>query len=222
MQPRCRACWKLAGHHLLILGDFWKWSSTGPPHGAMGLFLQELGDVLVEKAFVGGACATAGGVAPERRDGEQGAVSDVLRLVLRVDHREIEVGGGGHVEDGRFDRAESLLQIAVEAGRSANVVLLPGAELQDEVVGVGAFDEVGTVLVGDLLERGGFGVFFAPEFLAPLLLRVEPRGPDDGKGLDALGGLGFVVAVLKGGVGSDGGDLAFVAHDAVPVGFGGA
>jgi hypothetical protein len=70
-------------------------------------------------------------------------VGDVLRLVLRVGHREIEVGGGGHVEDGRFDRAESLLQIAVEAGRGANVVLLPGAELQDEVVGVGAFDEVG-------------------------------------------------------------------------------
>jgi hypothetical protein len=188
----------------------------------MDLFLQELGDVLVEEGFVGGACAGAGGVAPERRDGEQGAAGDVLRLVLRVGHREIEVGGGRHVEDGRFDRAESLLQIAVEAGRGANVVLLPGAELQDEVVGVGPFDEVGAVLVDDLLERGGFGVFFAPELLAPPLLRVEPRCPDDGEGLDALGRLGFVVAVLKGGVGGDGGDLAFVAYDAVPVGFGGA
>ena len=56
----------------------------------------------------------------------------------------------------------AFLQIAVEAGRGANVVLLPGAELQNEVVGVGAFDEVGSVLVDDLLERGGFGVFFAP------------------------------------------------------------
>jgi hypothetical protein len=42
--------------------------------------------------------------------------------------------------------------------------------------------------VDDLLERGGFGFFFAPDLLAPPLLRVEPRGPDDGEGLDALGG----------------------------------
>src|ERR1700679_1512398 len=70
-----------------LLSDLWKRSSTGPPQGATDLFLQELGDVLVEEGFVGGACAGAGGVAPERRDGEQGAVVDVLRLVLRVGHR---------------------------------------------------------------------------------------------------------------------------------------
>ena len=176
--------------------------------------------LLVEEGFVGGACAGAGGVAPERRDGEQGAVGDELRLVPRVADGEIEVGVGGHVEDGRFDRAESLLQITVEAGRRADVVLLPGAELQDEVVGVGAGDEVGSDTCRDLLERGaGFGVFFAPELLAPPFLRIEPRGPDDGERLDALGGLGFVIAVLKGGVGGDSGDLAFEAYDAVRVDF---
>ena len=163
----------------------------------MDLFLQELGDVLVEEAFVGGACAGAGRVAPERRDGEQGAVGDVLRLVLRVGHGEIEVSGRRHVQHRIADRPESLLQIAVEAGRRPNIVLLPGADLQNEVVGVGACDEVGPILVDDLLERRGFGVFFAPELLAPPLLRVQPRGPDEGERLDALGGLGVVVAVVN-------------------------
>src|SRR3954454_2776569 len=82
----------------IFLRDLWSGVLSAPPQGALGLFLQELGDVLVEEGFVSGACAGAGGVAPERRDGEKGAVGDVLRLVLRVGYREIEVGGGGHIE----------------------------------------------------------------------------------------------------------------------------
>ena len=44
--------------------------------------------------------------------------------------------------------------VAPESGRAAHVVALPGAHLQDEVVGVGAGNEVGAKLVQHLLEGG--------------------------------------------------------------------
>src|SRR5579859_5057019 len=99
------------------VGLGWVWTGEG-------LLLQEGGDVLVEEGFVGGAGTRAGGVAPQRGDGQESAVRDELRLVLRVANGEVEVGGGGHVEDGRLDGAEGLLEIAVEAVSGADVVLL--------------------------------------------------------------------------------------------------
>ena len=178
-------------------------------------------DVFVEELLVGGAGAGAGGVSPERGDGDELDFRDEFGFVLRVFEGEVEVGGGGHVEDGDLDRGEGLFCIAVETGRVLPTLLDSQVRaLQDVVVGVGveAFAEAEHVLLEGGARRGGG----APQLLAPPLLRVEPAGPDHAEGFEALFGLGGVVAVVEGGVGGEGGDLAFEADDAVAVGFGGA
>ena len=95
--------------------------------------------------------------------------------------------------------ASAFFYVAVEAGRCADIVLLPGAHLQDQVVGVGAGDEVGAVVFDDLLRRWCRAAPRCATAPAPPLLRVEPAGPDQVEGLDALFGLGGVVAVWKAG-----------------------
>src|SRR5262249_20115399 len=102
-----------------------------------GLGPQERPDLLVEELPVRRRAAGPGGMAPQRRNGGEGDLRDEAALVFGVPEREIEIGGGRHVEQRNADRAQGLLDVSVEALGPADVVLLPGASLEDEIVGIG-------------------------------------------------------------------------------------
>src|SRR6201999_3313464 len=78
-----------------------------------------------------GARPGAGGGAPERRDRSEGHLPDPLALLPRVTHRKVEVRLRGHVQDRDRDGPERLLGAPVEPWRGPDVVLLPGAHLED-------------------------------------------------------------------------------------------
>src|SRR5882672_7173012 len=97
---------------------------------------EETADVLVEKRAVGRVSARACRVSPQRWNRDERDTWDELRLEPRVANREVEVGLRRHVEHRYGDRAERPLHVAVEAGRRADVVALPRARLQNQIVGV--------------------------------------------------------------------------------------
>lgn len=106
---------------------------------------------------------------------------DELRFVARIANREVEVGFGGQVKNRSPDAAQRLLQVPVEGWSGADVVLFPGAHLQNQVVSVRVRNEVRAVVVDDLGQgRAGWGVRL-PEFLPPPFLRIKPCGPDKKK-----------------------------------------
>ena len=71
---------------------------------------------------------------PERRDRQQRHARYELRLVLRIGQREVEIRFRRHVEERDRDGSQRLFDIAIEARRSADIMLLPGVRLQDVVV----------------------------------------------------------------------------------------
>src|SRR3954469_19516008 len=75
-------------------------------------------------------------MAPERRNWGEGDVGNEARLVAGVTHRKVEVGLRRHIEHRRSNRLERVLGAAAEAFGGADVVPLPGASLEDGVVGV--------------------------------------------------------------------------------------
>nr|GFC87434.1 hypothetical protein [Tanacetum cinerariifolium] len=155
---------------------------------------QELADVVVQELRIGGVAGGAGGVAPQRWNGQQ----------LHA----------------RNESCFGLFHVAAHAGRGAHVVVLPGAHLGNEVVGVGPGDEVRAVVIQHLLE-GGVGLFVAaPQLFAPPLLREKPARPDGGEGFEALGGRRGVVTIVESGIGGEGRNLALEAHHAVRIVFG--
>lgn len=126
-----------------------------------GLGGEELGDGFVEEFGVGGVAGGAGGVAPEGGDGFEGDGGHEGGFVFGVGEGEVEVGFGGHVEEGDFDGAEGGFDVVIEGGSAADVVLFPGAALEDEVVRVGAGNEVVSESVQYLFEGGvGCGCCF--------------------------------------------------------------
>ena len=85
--------------------------------------------------------AAPGEVAPHSRDDPQLGVRHVPDLVLVVLGREVEVLLGRHDDRPRLDRAERLLERAVEARGLADVAVLPGPQHGQQVVGVAAVEE---------------------------------------------------------------------------------
>src|SRR5215212_8067164 len=88
-----------------------------------------------------GIYAAAREVAPDPRDDAQLGVGHVLDRVLLVLRREVEVLLCGHHYGFGLDRAQSLLEIAVEAGCLADIAVLPSPEHGQQVVGVAAVQE---------------------------------------------------------------------------------
>src|SRR6202041_1552279 len=107
-------------------------------------------------------------------------------------------------------------------GSIAHVVRLPGAHLQDQVVGVRTGYEVVPHLIDALFKRRTTLGALTPEFLSPPLLRIEPACPDNGEGLKAFGRRNGVVAVREGSVSGESGNLAFETDYAVSIRLGGA
>ena len=183
----------------------------------------EGGDVVVEEFLVCRAGAGAGGVAPERGDGQEGAMRDELRFLLGVFHGEIQVGCGWHVEHRHFDGAQRGFDVAVEPRRVADIVALPGAHLQNEIVSVGCREEV-RAEVSIACCEGGAGRRIRCSIIpcATIPANRASRAHTMRRRLMPLAGCVGVIAAVEGRVGLDGGDLAFQADDAVAIGFGGA
>ena len=98
----------------------------------------------------------------------------------------------------------------------------PGAHLQDQVVGVGTFEELGLVLVHRLLQRRTLRNVGAPQFAAPPFLGIQPTEPDERGGLYAGHRLRGVVAAVERRVQHERGDLPVQPDDAVAIGARGA
>src|SRR4030095_6854736 len=94
---------------------------------------QKATDRLIQEFAVRGIAGGARGVAPQRRNRRQDDARNKGRLVTRVSERKIEIGFRGHVEQRNLDRTECAFYLSVEPGRTADVMLLPGASLQDVV-----------------------------------------------------------------------------------------
>src|ERR1700678_4301845 len=95
-----------------------------------GLTGEKARDVLVQELGVGGIRCGAGGVSPEGWNREQGDSGNIGRLKARIANRKVHIAHRRHVEDGRLDRAQRKPRVAVEARRSADIVLLPSAALE--------------------------------------------------------------------------------------------
>src|ERR1700722_20829377 len=100
-------------------------------------YCQEVGDVLVEEFSIRRIAGSAGRVSPERRNRHQGDSGNERRLIPRVADGEVEIGLRGHVEKRNLDGAECALHVSVETRSGSYVVLLPGARLQNVIVGIG-------------------------------------------------------------------------------------
>ena len=153
-------------------------------------------------------------MSPERRNRNERHTRDELRLEPRVADREIEVGLRRHVQHRRGDRAQRALDVAVEPRRRADVVALPGARLQDEIVRVVVGEERPAPIFDLLLERAIRRVGL-PHLTAPPLLRIQPAEPDHAVRFDALAGRRRVVAAVERRVRGERGDLSFEPHDAM-------
>src|SRR5579859_1260275 len=92
---------------------------------------------------------------------------------------------------------EGLREVTVKSRCLAHIVPLPGPRLQDEIVGVGARDEVGAVLVQHLLEGRGVRGALPPQFFAPPLLGEKPARPYDGECFQTFRRRRSIVAILK-------------------------
>src|SRR6185503_18520001 len=135
--------------------------------------LQKLADLRVDEVVVGGVAAAAGGMTPQRRDRRELDAADELALVARVAERKVQIRLARHVEQRNLNGAQRLLVIAVEAGRVADVVPLPGARLRDQVVRVAH-----GVAAGPLLDHRVDALPSRLEQLAsPPFLREHPAGP---------------------------------------------
>src|SRR5205085_2312612 len=115
---------------------------------------KKVGDRSVQKIAVLRTRASTRRMSPERRNGHESHVRNELLLIASVAQREVQVGLAGHVEEGHLNRTQRALDIATEAGRLPDVVLLPRASLQNEIVRVGTGDEVRAEVLHVLLERG--------------------------------------------------------------------
>ena len=62
-------------------------------------------------------------------------------FVTRVADREVQVGLRGHVQDLGLDGAQRRLDVAMKRRRIADIVLLPGAHLQNQIIGIGSWNE---------------------------------------------------------------------------------
>jgi hypothetical protein len=174
--------------------------------------------MLVEKFQIRGAGARSCRMSPEGRYRQQTAVRNELSFVSGIRNREIEVCFRWHVEHPRLDCSERLLYVAAEARRCADIVPLPGAHLQDQIVRIRAGDEIGSVMLYDLVECGTGRFLCLSQLLPPPFLRKEPCSPYDRKCLDALHWLGRIVTTFEGFICSQSGDFALEAHDAVSIG----
>src|SRR5206468_10468368 len=81
----------------------------------------------------------------------------------------------------------------------------------------GRSEEVGAIIVDRLRERLVGPRRIPPQLLAPPLLRVEPRRPDEPELLHALYRRGGVAAAIERGIASDGGDLRLEPENAVAI-----
>jgi hypothetical protein len=70
-------------------------------------------------------------VSPHRRNPHESHVGQEPAFVLRIGHGEVQVGRRRQVEDGNVNRAKRRLDVAVEALRAADVVILPGSRELD-------------------------------------------------------------------------------------------
>src|SRR5262244_2405778 len=86
----------------------------------------------------------------QRRDRRQRDRRHESGFVAGVTDGEIEVDFRWHLEEWYLDGTQ--LDVATKAGRFAYVVAFPGPHLQNQVVSVGAGEEVGTTRLKHLLE----------------------------------------------------------------------
>src|SRR5215472_8279523 len=96
---------------------------------------QEPTYVFVPEFLVGRVAGRTSRMAPKRGDRQERHRVHKAGLVASIAHREIEVGLRRHVEERHPDRAQRLGNVSTETGRGPDIMLLPGATLQNQVVG---------------------------------------------------------------------------------------
>jgi len=158
-------------------------SRTFPPKGAFGRRLgpQRVAHGGVEEGCEGGVVAGAGHAVPERGGVEpQFAAGDVLGLEGVVLDREVLVLRAADHDRPGADRPQGGHQ--VPAVQSADVGVLPGPQLGQQVVGVPVVDVVAFPVDEQLLRRAESQRPIVP--VAEELRRVRPAGVDPGERLE--------------------------------------
>src|SRR6185437_16480623 len=102
---------------------------------------------------------------------------------------------------------ECLLHAAAESIRLSDIVPLPRARLENQIVGVGLIDEVLNEVGAERLERCRVARPCLPQLVVPPLLREEPTRPDRREELDAARWASSVVAAVEGRIQFDRADL---------------
>src|ERR1700751_1511360 len=115
---------------------------------------------------------------------------------------------------------QRTFHIAIEAGRRTDIMLLPCPHLQDEIVGVGARNEVSSEFIEHLFKGCTRWVCRSPQLFAPPLLREQPGCPYCREGFDSFLWLFSIVPIPECRVRGQRRDLSFQPYHPVRIGLG--